>query len=109
REALRWGRGSVRLTAPGRDKVLSTGGVCHECGFSIGEMDPRFFSFNTVQGRCPTCEGTGLMPIAKTRGKKTQAVERKVCTSCQGTRLNKFPRRVRWQGRTYPELTGLSV
>ncbi len=108
-EALSWGRGAVSLTTGASIKTLSTGSLCHVCGFSIGEIDPRFFSFNTVQGQCPTCEGTGLKPLPKTRGKKANTAQRKVCPTCQGTRLDKFPRRVRFQDMTYPEMTRLSV
>ena len=108
-QALRWGRGAVALGKDSSVKTLSTGSICTACGFSVGEMDPRFFSFNTVQGKCPTCEGTGLKPLPKTRGKQTKNPLRKVCPSCNGARLDKFPRRVRFQDTTYPELTKLSV
>ncbi len=107
-DALRWGRGAVGLGVDGQVHTFSTGGACRQCGFSMGEIDPRFFSFNTVQGQCPTCEGTGLQPLPKTRGKKA-AGPRKVCRSCKGTRLGKFPRRVRLNHFTYPSLTALCV
>ena len=29
------------------------------CGFSIGELEPRMFSFNSPFGACPTCDGLG--------------------------------------------------
>lgn len=110
RDALRWGRGAVGLSTGVEQHTFSTGGACRQCGFSMGEIDPRYFSFNTVQGQCPTCEGTGLAPLPKTRGaKKSNAAPRKVCRSCGGTRLGKFPRRVQLQGFTYPSLTALCV
>jgi excinuclease ABC subunit A len=109
REALRWGRGSVGLRGDFGEAVLSTGGLCPTCGFSIGEIDPRLFSFNTVQGQCPTCEGTGLKPLPKTRGKKNKDAPRKRCGACGGTRLGPFARKVRFQEHTYPSLTALSV
>lgn len=109
KQALRWGRGAVALGIGTSVKTLSTGSICTECGFSVGEMDPRFFSFNTVQGQCPTCEGTGLKPLPATRGKKVKTEERRVCPTCDGARLAKFPRRVRFQDTTYPEFTKLSV
>src|SRR5690606_90453 len=59
REALRWGRGSVALASGGNLVQLSAGGSCPTCGFSVGELDPRYFSFNTKQGQCERCEGTG--------------------------------------------------
>ncbi len=34
--------------------------ACPLCGFSIGELEPRLFSFNSPFGACPTCDGLGL-------------------------------------------------
>lgn len=110
RVALRWGRGTVRLVGPGGEQLLSAGGACPVCGFSMGEMDPRYFSFNTVQGQCSVCEGTGLVPQRPVRGKKAKdGVVRRACLGCDGTRLGPFPRRVRLRDFTYPSLTALSV
>ncbi len=106
--AIRWGRGHASLVREGEVRVLSTGGVCRQCNFSIGDIDPRYFSFNTLQGQCAHCEGTGFAPQAKTRGKKKASIK-KVCPSCRGARLGPFPRRVLWQGFSYPELTALCV
>ncbi|EII6312883.1 excinuclease ABC subunit UvrA [Staphylococcus pseudintermedius] len=33
--------------------------ACPICGFSIGELEPRIFSFNSPFGACPTCDGLG--------------------------------------------------
>ncbi|GEL07846.1 excinuclease ABC subunit UvrA [Salisediminibacterium halotolerans] len=33
--------------------------ACPHCGFSIGELEPRMFSFNSPFGACPTCDGIG--------------------------------------------------
>lgn len=33
--------------------------ACPICGFSIGELEPRMFSFNSPFGACPTCDGLG--------------------------------------------------
>jgi excinuclease ABC subunit A len=34
---------------------------CPVCGFSIGELEPRLFSFNSPVGACETCDGLGTM------------------------------------------------
>ncbi len=112
RGALRWGRGSIKLSAdgqPGNTDVISVGGVCPHCDFSMLEMDPRFFSFNTLQGQCSRCEGTGYLPEPKRRGAKKSDGPRKICTSCEGTRLSPFSRKVQFLGHTYPQLTQLCV
>lgn len=37
--------------------------ACPECGFSIEELAPRMFSFNSPFGACPTCDGLGQQMI----------------------------------------------
>lgn len=32
---------------------------CAECGFSMAELEPRMFSFNSPYGACPECTGLG--------------------------------------------------
>src|SRR5690606_37579711 len=36
---------------------------CPICGFSIGELAPRLFSFNSPYGACPECDGLGVKMI----------------------------------------------
>jgi excinuclease ABC subunit A len=109
REAIRWGRGTVHIQTGGQVTVLSTGGTCHECGFSIGDIDPRYFSFNTVQGQCAGCEGTGVVAPKKVRGRRVTVDEKKTCPDCGGARLSPFARRAILKGHSYPSLTALSV
>ena len=33
--------------------------ACPICGFTVGELEPRLFSFNAPMGACPVCEGLG--------------------------------------------------
>lgn len=34
--------------------------ACPKCGFTVGEMEPRLFSFNAPFGACPACDGLGV-------------------------------------------------
>jgi excinuclease ABC subunit A len=43
----------------GDEKLYSTRYACTVCGFSITELEPRMFSFNSPFGACPVCEGIG--------------------------------------------------
>ncbi|HAR5632261.1 TPA: excinuclease ABC subunit UvrA [Staphylococcus aureus] len=43
----------------GEDLKFSESHACPICGFSIGELEPRMFSFNSPFGACPTCDGLG--------------------------------------------------
>ncbi len=40
--------------------VLSTKFACPESGFTIEEIEPRLFSFNSPYGACEECEGIGI-------------------------------------------------
>ncbi|OIO54120.1 MAG: excinuclease ABC subunit UvrA [Alphaproteobacteria bacterium CG_4_10_14_0_2_um_filter_63_37] len=39
--------------------LLSEHLACPECGFTLPELEPRLFSFNSPQGACPECDGLG--------------------------------------------------
>ncbi|SHG53554.1 Excinuclease ABC subunit A [Thermosyntropha lipolytica DSM 11003] len=40
-------------------KVFSRDFACSRCGFSLPELSPRMFSFNSPYGACPECDGLG--------------------------------------------------
>ena len=46
-------------TDPPQDLVFSEQFACAHCGISLGEIEPRTFSFNSPHGACPTCQGIG--------------------------------------------------
>jgi len=33
--------------------------ACPVCSYTVGELEPRLFSFNSPMGACPTCDGLG--------------------------------------------------
>ena len=43
----------------GEDILMSENYACPECNFSIPELEPRLFSFNSPYGACPECKGLG--------------------------------------------------
>ncbi len=43
----------------GERTVFSAKFACPVSGFTIEEIEPRLFSFNSPQGACPTCDGLG--------------------------------------------------
>ncbi|MDG4657166.1 excinuclease ABC subunit UvrA [Ectobacillus antri] len=58
--ALRLGEGRVLIDVMGEEELLfSEHHACPHCGFSIGELEPRMFSFNSPYGACPSCDGLG--------------------------------------------------
>src|SRR5699024_10345427 len=59
--ALSLGSGSVLIDIIGEEEIMmSENHACPECGFSIDELEPRLFSFNSPFGACPTCDGLGV-------------------------------------------------
>ncbi len=105
--ALAWGDGAIRLgpgaptAEPARGEiVLSTARACVSCGEGVPELDPRWFSFATKQGRCERCEGTGL---------ESDDEDAPPCRACKGDKLAPLPRGVRLGGETYPDTMRRSV
>ncbi len=45
------------------DLVFSAKFACPECGHSISDLEPQFFSFNNPAGACPSCDGLGVSQI----------------------------------------------
>jgi excinuclease ABC subunit A len=43
----------------GEEMLFSEQFACIHCNISMGEMEPRTFSFNNPHGACPTCTGLG--------------------------------------------------
>ncbi len=44
----------------GEELLFSQHHACPECGFSIPELEPRAFSFNSPYGACQSCDGLGV-------------------------------------------------
>ncbi len=58
--ALRLAEGNVLVDVIDVEELLfSEHHACPICGFSIGELEPRMFSFNSPFGACPDCDGLG--------------------------------------------------
>ncbi len=61
--ALRLGAGVARvayMNDPDRTElVFSDKFACPICNYSLGELEPRLFSFNSPTGACPVCDGLG--------------------------------------------------
>ncbi|TKD12036.1 excinuclease ABC subunit UvrA [Polyangium fumosum] len=106
--ALTFGKGSLKLVnTRGQEELLSTTRTCPRCGAGVPELDPRWFSFNTKQGRCEACEGTGVLGGSEDADPTDASNE--PCTACGGSRLAPVPRSVRLAGDRYHEATARSV
>ena len=59
--ALRYADGKVGIlrVESGEVSEFSQNYACPEHGISLGELEPRMFSFNSPFGACPDCDGLG--------------------------------------------------
>ncbi len=59
--ALTLGNGIVIVAVvEGEEMLFSEHFACPDCGISMGEIEPRVFSFNSPHGACPACHGLGF-------------------------------------------------
>ncbi|WP_314001022.1 excinuclease ABC subunit UvrA [uncultured Paenibacillus sp.] len=62
--ALKLSDGQVIVDVMDKEELLfSSNLACPVCGFSIDELAPRMFSFNSPYGACPECDGLGAKMI----------------------------------------------
>ncbi|GGI64625.1 excinuclease ABC subunit UvrA [Enterococcus alcedinis] len=59
--ALRLAEGYALVDVNGENELLfSEHYACPYCGFTVGELEPRLFSFNAPFGACGECDGLGI-------------------------------------------------
>jgi excinuclease ABC subunit A len=55
------GRAIAQEMDSGKEHLFNAKFSCPVCTYSISELEPRLFSFNSPVGACPTCDGLGHM------------------------------------------------
>ncbi|MCG3779496.1 MAG: excinuclease ABC subunit UvrA [Candidatus Nitrosopumilus limneticus] len=58
--AIKASKGDVMISSDTSEKIFSQNNACPHCGLTIGELEPRNFSFNSPFGLCKTCNGLGV-------------------------------------------------
>ncbi|MBW7859953.1 MAG: excinuclease ABC subunit UvrA [Rhodocyclaceae bacterium] len=124
--ALEHGKGVVRVLPLGKlgatPVTFSTKRACPCCGTSFPEPDPRLFSYNAKHGWCPACYGTGTQVSGRVEdpdaldlaGLDDERDEHgdgpdAVCPVCDGARLNRVARAVRFRDLGIHRLSARSV
>ncbi|MDI1248546.1 MAG: ATP-binding cassette domain-containing protein, partial [Lacunisphaera sp.] len=113
--ALKLGKGACFLLTPGGEILswFSTTRTDIESGESFPELDPKYFSFNSPKGWCPTCRGHGriydwMLKPDEDEERSDEVVDAlrafdpddpashgQLCPTCRGERLNRIARAVR--------------
>ena len=57
------GRAVVLEMDSGREHLYSSKFACPVCSYSLSELEPRLFSFNSPVGACPSCDGLGQTTV----------------------------------------------
>jgi len=58
--AIKATRGDVIVSSEREERAFSQNNACPHCGISMGELEPRTFSFNSPFGMCKACNGLGV-------------------------------------------------
>ena len=57
------GRALVIEVDSGTEHLFNARFACPLCSYTISELEPRLFSFNSPQGACPSCDGLGHQEV----------------------------------------------
>ncbi len=95
--------GMCKVIVGDKEYVYSSNRMCLQCGNSVAELEPRFFSFNSPVGACKKCQGLGMInewPWDNNDPNAWKAdypqffgnkyAKKLTCTACCGKRLNKY-------------------
>jgi len=61
--ALKKAEGLALAITKNEEVLFSANYACPKCGFSVAELQPRLFSFNSPLGACETCKGLGMIQM----------------------------------------------
>ncbi|MGA2640473.1 MAG: excinuclease ABC subunit UvrA [Spirochaetia bacterium] len=97
--------------------VFSTRRACPRCGRSFEELDPRLFSYNSKQGWCPSCYGTGVQLSGFDAEQTGEEIwwndwwggPEKTCPACKGERLRPEALAVKFRGKNIADYARLPV
>ncbi len=96
----------INLIDENRDILFSKTMACPKCGISYPEINPMFFSFNSMQGACPTCKGLGYENLEED---PVDIEHIKICGLCNGLRLKKEALSIKIQNLNIGEFARMSA
>ncbi|KAA8997914.1 excinuclease ABC subunit UvrA [Paenibacillus spiritus] len=93
--ALKLSGGKILVDIIGQEELLfSSNFACPVCGFSMEELAPRMFSFNSPFGACPECDGLGQQMVVDPDlliPDQTKSVEEGAFLAWTGSTSNYYP------------------
>ena len=98
------------------EKFYSLHLACAKCDYSFQELEPKMFSFNSIKGSCPSCNGTGLSygeedlkEIISDNEEEDVDLFSYICQECHGDRLQSSSLQVKVNKLNISELSKLSI
>lgn len=92
---------TIKIMYENKEKIFSKNSICPVSGFSLNELSPRLFSFNSPIGACIKCSGLGY--LQDDWGIKEE------CPKCSGLRLNQQALCVKLQNKHIAEICKLPL
>ena len=109
------------IDSKGKEQFYSSKRICLVCVRSFPELEPRFFSFNSPLGACPSCHGLGFTYTSWNDGGGADEESRgpsafwrfdsheQVCTYCEGKRLREEALAVKIIGKNINDFSAMSI
>ncbi|NDD54042.1 excinuclease ABC subunit A, partial [bacterium] len=107
------------LDPKGTEHYFSSLRICLECAQSFPELEPRFFSFNSPLGACPSCHGLGFTynpwdASGDQEGEEPSFYMRlqereRVCEACHGNRLRDEALAVTVGGKNIADFCAMAI
>ena len=107
------------LDPKGTEHYFSSLRICLECAQSFPELEPRFFSFNSPLGACPSCHGLGFTynpwdAASDQEGEEPSFYMRlqereRVCEACHGNRLRDEALAVTVGGKNIADFCAMAI
>jgi excinuclease ABC subunit A len=101
-QALSLGSGTLIVLKDKEEVIFSTERTCPICKQGFFKPDPEDLSFSSRRGRCPRCEGTGLVTLSK------RTTQEGICPECNGARIGALGRNLRLAGMNIHEASTLT-
>jgi len=94
-QALKLAEGRVLIDVIDQEELMFNANLsCPECGFSMEELSPRMFSFNSPFGACPACDGLGSKMVVDPDllvPDRTRTIEEGAFEAWAGSTSNYYP------------------